>query len=53
MPLREANLPWPACPPVPLPADIQSPVGVLVVEVEEARKVPRMDFFTRSSPYVE
>ncbi|EFN57550.1 hypothetical protein CHLNCDRAFT_143184 [Chlorella variabilis] len=37
----------------PQAADIQSPVGVLVVEVEEARKVPRMDFFTRSSPYVE
>jgi hypothetical protein len=36
-----------------LPADIEKPVGVLSVEVVEARKVPKMDFFTRSSPFVE
>jgi hypothetical protein len=28
-------------------------VGVLSVEVVEAIKVPKMDFFTRSSPFVE
>ncbi|PRW58761.1 DNA polymerase kappa [Chlorella sorokiniana] len=33
--------------------DLERPVGVLAVEVVEATKVPRMDFFTRSSPFVE
>ncbi|KAL4421096.1 hypothetical protein ABPG77_009623 [Micractinium sp. CCAP 211/92] len=33
--------------------DMQTPVGVLCVDVVEARKVPRMDLFTRSSPFVE
>lgn len=37
----------------PLPADLESPTGVLVVEVVEAKRVPRMDLLSRSSPFVE
>ncbi|KAL4425484.1 hypothetical protein ABPG75_009500 [Micractinium tetrahymenae] len=33
--------------------DLETPVGVLSVEVVEARKVPKMDLLTRSSPFVE
>jgi hypothetical protein len=38
---------------LPFPADLESPTGVLVLEVVEAKRVPRMDLLTRSSPFVE
>lgn len=46
LPLCTASLP-------PPPADIERPVGVLVVKVVEATRVPRMDFLTKSQPFVE
>ncbi|PSC76727.1 Extended synaptotagmin-3 [Micractinium conductrix] len=33
--------------------DIECPTGVLSLEVVEAVKVPRMDFLTKSSPFIE
>jgi hypothetical protein len=35
------------------PADIECPTGVLLLKVIEATKVPKMDLFSRSSPFVE
>jgi hypothetical protein len=33
--------------------DLEVPVGVLAVEVVEAKKVPKMDFLSKSQPFVE
>ncbi|KAI3438809.1 hypothetical protein D9Q98_001226 [Chlorella vulgaris] len=37
----------------PEAADIECPTGVLLLKVIEATKVPKMDLFSRSSPFVE
>ena len=53
-PSRAEPLPCrPALCVLPSGADIETPTGVLVLEVVEAKHVPRMDFLSKSNPFVE
>ena len=43
----------PAAPSLHTHTDVEKPVGVLEVTLVEAKRVPKMDLFTNSSPFVE